>query len=235
MAEHSQSSERIGAQPNRALTGWIALVSTLIVLAYVSNLASPGPPATDILFKYSSAVGALVQYTLIIGAVAFVSRGVPIRALGFCRPRSWWRAGALTIASLLAIWVIGAGLNLFLKAGAEQGLVPDRWDSSRAGAFLANFIVIAVVAPIAEETTYRGLGFAVIGDRSGQISAIGVTALAFGLAHGLVVALPVLTIFGVLLAWLRSRTESIYPPIILHALFNSTALIAAVTFAGSLT
>ena len=56
-----------------------------------------------------------------------------------------------------------------------------------------------------------------------------VTALAFGLAHGLVVALPVLTIFGAILAWLRLKTESLYPPIILHALFNGAALIAAVT------
>ena len=56
-----------------------------------------------------------------------------------------------------------------------------------------------------------------------------VTALAFGLAHGLVVGLPVLTIFGAILAWLRLKTGSLYPPIALHALFNGAALIAAVT------
>jgi hypothetical protein len=56
-----------------------------------------------------------------------------------------------------------------------------------------------------------------------------VTSLAFGLAHGLVVALPVLTIFGVVLGVLRVRTDSVYPPIVLHAFFNGAALIAAVT------
>jgi membrane protease YdiL (CAAX protease family) len=39
----------------------------------------------------------------------------------------------------------------------------------------------------------------------------------------------VLTIFGLILAWLRLTTGSIYPTIALHALFNGIALIAAVT------
>ena len=110
---------------------------------------------------------ALIQYALIAGVVAFAARGIPPATLGFIRPGSWLRAGGLTIASLLAIWIAGAGLNVFLKAGEEQGLVPDEWDSSRAGPFLANFVVIAVVAPIVEETTYRGLGFAAVADRLG--------------------------------------------------------------------
>jgi membrane protease YdiL (CAAX protease family) len=52
--------------------------------------------------------------------------------------------------------------------------------------------------------------------------------VAFGLVHGLVIALPVLTIFGLILGWLRLRTASLYPSIILHAIFNGTALVAAV-------
>ena len=50
----------------------------------------------------------------------------------------------------------------------------------------------------------------------------------FGLWHGLVEALPVLIIFGTGLAFLRSRTRSIYPGMILHATFNAAALLIAV-------
>jgi membrane protease YdiL (CAAX protease family) len=39
----------------------------------------------------------------------------------------------------------------------------------------------------------------------------------------------VLIIFGIGLAYLRSRTNSIYPGMILHATFNGAALILAVT------
>ncbi len=125
--------------------------------------------------------------------------------------------------------MIGAVLNLFLKAGEEQGLVPEGWDPDRAAPFVANFVVVALVAPFVEELTYRGLGYAAVRDALGVAAAVGVTALAFGLAHGLVVALPVLTIFGVILAWLRFRTASLYPPVILHSLFNGIALVASVS------
>jgi CAAX protease family protein len=107
--------------------------------------------------------------------------------------------------------------------------VPNGWDSSRAAPFVANFLVIALVAPFVEELTYRGLGFAAVEGSYGPVAAIVVTAIAFGLAHGLVVALPVLTLFGAILAWLRFKTESIYPTMILHGVFNGAALIAAVT------
>lgn len=224
--------EAHGALPARALVGWIALVAFLIALAYISNAASSGPPESDVLYRYSTAVGAVVQYALMAGVVVYLSYGAGAATLGFRRPDSWRRSAGLTLASLVAIWGVGALLNVFLQAGEEQGLVPDGWDSGRAGAFVANFVVIAVVAPIVEETTYRGLGFAAVRSRFGPLAAIAVTALAFGLSHGLVVALPVLTVFGGILAWLRWRTDSLYPPIVLHAIFNATALLAAVTFGG---
>lgn len=95
--------------------------------------------------------------------------------------------------------------------------------------YAANVAVIAVVAPLVEETTYRGLGSAAVGAVTGPALAILVTGLSFGLAHGLVLALPVLAALGVALAWLRWQTMSIYPPIAAHALFNTAALVAAVT------
>jgi hypothetical protein len=94
---------------------------------------------------------------------------------------------------------------------------------------VANFVVVTVLAPVVEELTYRGLGFAVTRDRFGLAAAVAITSLAFGLAHGLVVALPILTLFGVVLALLRARTASLYPPIVLHAVFNGLALLLAVT------
>lgn len=221
-----------GAVSTGKLVAWAVLVSTLILLAYSANAASAGPPDRDILYQYWTAAAALVQYALMLAIVLAISRGLSRETLGFCRPRSWPRALGLTLGALAGIWAAGAVLNVFLKAGEEQGLVPESWDSSRAGAFVANFVVIAIVAPIVEETTYRGLGFAALNSVLGSSAAILVTGLAFGLSHGLVVALPVLSLFGAILAALRWRTGSLYPPIILHALFNAAALIAAVTVGG---
>jgi membrane protease YdiL (CAAX protease family) len=220
---------RLTEVPRPRLVGWAILVTALAALSYAANVADSSDPPDDLLFRWSSAIGGLIQYAIILGIVLAIARGLSPATLGLVSPGSWRRAAGRVATALAAIWVIGAVLNIFLEAGKEQGLVPNGWDSGRAAPFVANFVVVAGVAPVVEELTYRGLGFAAVRDTFGAGAAVVVTALAFGLAHGLVVALPVLTIFGLILAWLRLRTGSIYPTIALHALFNGIALIAAVT------
>ena len=92
---------------------------------------------------------------------------------------------------------------------------------------------MVLFAPIVEELTFRGLGLAVVGDAVGVMPAILITGLAFGLAHGLVIALPILAAFGVILAVVRVKTNSLYPAILLHATFNGLALIVAVATGGT--
>ena len=120
-------------------------------------------------------------------------------------------------------------LGQVLDAGDEQGLVPDAWDGSRAVPFLANTLVVVLVAPFVEELLYRGLGMSLLFPFVGPLFSIAITGLAFGLAHGLVLGLPVLTIFGITLGWLRWKTDSVYPGMVVHGIFNGAALLAAVT------
>jgi hypothetical protein len=65
----------------------------------------------------------------------------------------------------------------------------------------------------------------------GKWTAILATGVLFGLAHGLLIALPVLVVFGIAVAWVRFRTGSVYPGMILHGTFNGVALIASVLVA----
>src|SRR5687768_12210489 len=212
------ASER--RMPGR-LAGWLIFVLALAGLGYASRLGGVETPE-DIAYRYSSSIAALVQYGIMLGILLLVARGLPPReAFALRAPASWPRAIGLAILSLLAIWAAAAALAPFLDATEEQGLVPDEWDSSRAGAFAAFFVVVAFIAPAVEELTYRGLGFSLVAPY-GTTAAILVTGLLFGLAHGLLVALPVLTFFGIAIGWLRARSESIYPPMALHATFNAT-------------
>jgi membrane protease YdiL (CAAX protease family) len=220
---------RLTEVPRARLAGWAALVGFLAVLSYAANLLTDDDPPDDLLYQWSTALGGLVEYTIILVIVLALCRELSPGTLGLRRPESWGRAAGTTLAALVGIWVIGAVLNIFLEAGEEQGLVPSDWEPDKAAPFAANFVVVALVAPTVEELTYRGLGFAAVRDAFGVGAAVAVTAVAFGLAHGLVIGLPVLTIFGAILAWLRLKTGSLYPCIALHALFNGAALIAAVT------
>jgi membrane protease YdiL (CAAX protease family) len=62
----------------------------------------------------------------------------------------------------------------------------------------------------------------------GRWPSIVLVGVAFGLAHGLVEALLVLVPFGMALAWLRDRTNSVVPGMFVHAFFNGAALILIV-------
>ncbi|MFN8222743.1 MAG: CPBP family intramembrane glutamic endopeptidase [Gaiellales bacterium] len=213
-------------------TGWFVLAGLLAAVAYASTLFSSSVSDEEkrqLLYKWSSAIGGGVQYLVIAVVVLVLVRRLEPAVLGLEAPRSWRRASAYTAAALVVVFVVGAVLNVFLKAGEEQGLVPERWEPEHAAPFVANFVVVALVAPFVEELTYRGLGFAVLDDMFGRSVAIVGCGLAFGLAHGLFVALPMLTFFGIVLAVLRDRSGSIYPAMILHMLFNGIALVAAVT------
>ena len=84
--------------------------------------------------------------------------------------------------------------------------------------------MIAGVTPVVEELMFRGAGYSLLA-RFGQVVAIVVVGVTFGLVHGLVYGLAALTLFGIGLAWLRAKTESVYPCIAIHCLFNTVALV----------
>jgi membrane protease YdiL (CAAX protease family) len=210
------------------LIGWALLVGVLATIGYATR-AAEGRPPKNLLYHYGTAFGGLVQYGIILGIVLALARGPGMgERLALRRPYSWPRALGLGVATLIAVYVFAAVLDTFLNPGREQGLTPDHWDPSRAGAYAANFVVVAVVAPIVEELMFRGLGFSLL-RRYGEWAAILLVGLAFGLYHGLFEALPILAFFGACLAFVRSRTGSVYPGMLVHATFNSIALVVAVT------
>lgn len=228
----SAESLEAAFRPTRGrLVAWLIFVLALTALAYAGRLDGSEPP-DDIAFRYGYAIAAAVQYAVMLGILLLIARGLDIRRVfALRRPASWWRALGYTAVALVAIWIVGAALSPFLDATEEQGLVPDDFDSSRAGAFAAFFVVVVFVAPVVEELTYRGLGFGLIAPYGAPLAVV-VTGLLFGLAHGLLIALPVLAFFGLAIGWLRWRSDSVYPPILLHAMFNGTALILSAAGVG---
>jgi membrane protease YdiL (CAAX protease family) len=224
-----QTAERY---PGRLLA-WFIFVGALTLLAYGARLTDTETP-DDLAYRWSSSVAALVQYGIMLGILLLIARGLPKRELfALRRPASWKRSlglAALSLATIyLAAFVYERALSVFgnWDPSEEQGLVPNGWDSSRAPAFIAFFVVVTLVAPAVEELTYRGLGISLLLPW-GAVLAIGATGLLFGAAHGLLVALPILTAFGLVVGWLRVRTNSVYPGMALHGTFNAIALIASV-------
>ena len=204
---------------------WLGFVGLLTALNYDARAVS-GKPDPNVLYRYSTAVGGVAQYAVMLAVVLAIAGGSHA-LLGLRRVESRGRAAWLAAGVIVGILAFERILDPFLHPGREQGLTPTTWEPSHAAQYAANFVVIAVVGPVVEELTYRGLGYSLLA-RFGRWTAIAATGILFALSHGLVEALPVLAVFGWGLAWLRSRTGSVYPGMIVHGCFNGVALIVAV-------
>ena len=181
----------------------------------------------DAVYSYSTFVSGLVLYLLIIGIVFAIA--VDRWDLFALRPVALKTSGAVAAAVMLLTfaWEIGVGFLPIENPGSEQGLTPTNWEPAHAGAFAANCVLFAIVAPIIEELTFRGVGQSLLGFL-GRWPSIVLVGVAFGLWHGLVEALIALVPFGIALAYLRDRTRSVYPGMVVHALFNGAALAVSV-------
>ena len=208
------------------LTGWVALVGVLAVLGYASRAAG-GKPPKDAAYQYSTAVAGVIQYAIILAVVLAIARP-DWSLLALRRPSSLGRVVATALLVFVAVYATSAIVSAYSDPGREQGLTPAHWDSHRAAQYAVNFVVFVAVAPAVEELTFRGLGYSLL-EPLGRVAAVLWVGLAFGLAHGLVEGLPILIVFGAGLAVIRARSNSVYPGMIVHGMFNAIALIVWVT------
>ncbi len=205
---------------------WLALVGILIALAYASR-AGGGKPSSQALYEWSTAVGAVVQDAVVLALVLAIA-GFRRDLLALRRPHALGRTLLLVLAALVGIYVFEGIYGALAHPGNEQGLTPSGWEPRHAAAYVVNSVVICTWVPFVEELTYRGVGYSLLA-RYGRWVAIVLVGILFGLSHGLVVSLPIIVVFGCVLAWVRSKTRSVLPGMALHSSFNLVALVAAVT------
>jgi membrane protease YdiL (CAAX protease family) len=213
------------------LACWVSLVAVIAGLNYYARFSSSSSTTAgrDEIYSWSAFGGGLVVYAVWLVLVLAIAVERP-DLLALRRPRSWGRAVRLGIGAIVFVYVFEifvSVLPLPQSPSKEQGLTPTHWEPSHAGAFAANVALFTIAAPIVEELMFRGLGQSLL-RQLGRIPAILLVGVAFGLTHGLLEALVVLIPFGVALAYLRDRSDSVYPGMFVHASFNAVALAYAV-------
>ena len=213
---------------NARLIGWSTFVGFFAIVAYAAQFSGDKPPK-DVAYRWDTSILGLIQYAFIFGVVILLTLGLERRSfLALRRPTSWWLSVRISAVVLVAVLVIGAAVAPFGDPEKEQGLIPESWNSHKAAQFAAFAVIVSVVAPIVEELMFRGVGYGLLVP-FGQNAAVILVGIAFALIHGLVAGFPVIATFGIGLAYLRSRTDSIYPCILLHACFNAAGLAYGIT------
>lgn len=144
-------------------------------------------------------------------------------------------AGNLIMAATAGVpaAVVFIGLNngfIYLMSRADISLPKGNFTSDIAftGSYgLILSILLAVLLPgIIEELMFRGVIFGSMHKQGGGFSAIFFSALAFSLFHADPVFVLAPFLAGLLLGFLRYKSDSIYPPIAAHISMNLTILLA---------
>ncbi|MDQ6848279.1 MAG: CPBP family intramembrane metalloprotease [Candidatus Dormibacteraeota bacterium] len=176
--------------------------------------------------SYAAAVAALAVLLLL-------RRGLRLRDLGWRLPRS---LGPLGWLPWLAIGIVGAVVALivaeWLGSLATQ-ILPNSPNTQctsvrdEYGGYVAVAIpLVCVIAPLAEESIFRGFVYGWLRRRLPVLPAVVISAAVFSAAHVvLVLALPLFGV-GVILALLYEYSDSLLPGAIVHGLFNLVGIIA---------
>ena len=115
-----------------------------------------------------------------------------------------------------------AGLNQPARLSSDLSAV---FGSGGVGLALS-ILLVALVAPFVEEMAFRGVVMPVIGSRWGMWPAIVGSALVYAAYHfSLWLFAPTLAL-GIALGWLAWTRRSLWPAILLHVLYNATAVAA---------
>jgi membrane protease YdiL (CAAX protease family) len=160
-------------------------------------------------------------------------RGLNLADLGWRLPRALGRAGWLP---WLAISLVGAVIALevadWLASLATQ-VLPNSPNTQcttvrdQYGGYLAVAIpLVCLIAPLSEETIFRGFIYGWLRRRLPVLPAVTVSAVVFSAAHlVLVLALPLFAV-GVILALLYEYSDSLLPGALVHGLFNLVGILA---------
>ena len=225
------------------LIPWLAfsIGSTLLT---GSSTATPKPSSTAMDAASGVVVfiiSALLEAIFLIAPLAVVfSRRLPsapvrerLRWLGF-------RATPLAPAAILVVLglAIGLGGSLLYSQLVAYFHLPLQTNSDtllREGqsaplTTLGILAAAALVAPFCEEVFFRSFVFIGLLKRMPLWPSVALSAVIFGVAHADLGSLIPLIIIGAVLAWVRWRSDSIWPGMVIHAANNAAAALVLLPY-----
>ncbi len=130
---------------------------------------------------------------------------------------------ALGSSGISYLWIILASIYLsdleIIQSSME--IFEEASSSMVEGAYIWSFLAVCIFGPIMEEILFRGLIFASLekGLNSSKMAII-ISAILFGIWHGIFIQSVYTTIIGITLAYVYSKTRNLKWPILIH-IFNN--------------
>jgi len=224
-----------------AIIGIVFFIIQVVIIAAVTIAALFRDPKLDINQLADSLLMNGLLQTIVICAVAPFTIGL---ALLFAKIRKritikqyfgFYNPGWKHILKWCLVAVLFAGCFDTLTFFINRRVVPEFMVSVYTTVYFTPLLWFAfiIVAPLTEEIFFRGFLFEGIrNSKLGPAGAIVITSLAWSAMHTQYDVYGMGSIFlgGLLLGFARIKSNSIYPPIVMHALQNVIAMIEVVIY-----
>lgn len=219
-----------------AWTGLVVLLAALVLAAVGGLIVDIPAIALGAKVSSSHTPPGLELADTVVQDVVFVLTAILFAQLGGRKVRSWQfgfrftpalRAAGLAVLTILAFVIFSAVWVTALKVTEKDTKLLEALGTNQTTLLLAlSALLTTVIAPICEETLFRGYIFAALSKWKGWLPAAILTGILFGGVHaGSAPAedLVPLAVLGFVLCALYRRTGSLYPCIAVHSLNNSFA------------
>ncbi|MDG1480905.1 MAG: type II CAAX endopeptidase family protein [Myxococcota bacterium] len=199
---------------------WCSSLGALIFMRAAGDSWLPDSSVSVLPAILGTGVGGLLT-------VAFIRLRASWAALGFvgCE-RTWILRAAACVPGFLGVSLAWGLLLEVLGVAAQQEIVAlfmARWPSTEA-LLMVGYAVM--VAPLVEELLFRGFLLPPLVARLGSRGGVALTAFLFGMMHiSDPQAVPPLIVLGSVLGWLRLRSGSLWPALVLHVGNNAMAFV----------
>ena len=192
-----------------------------------------------LLSKPQFAIGSMLIWYAVVFFFLYVTLSL-LRGHPFWECLGWRKIRAAAngkVRNPLVFVLGGCGLSLLVALLTSRMKTPDQMPIEelfkfRSTAFL--FMAMAVlVAPLVEETLFRGYLYPLFARSFGVTPSILITGTLFGLMHGAQLGwtaglVTVLIIVGIVFTFVRARTGSVFASYLMHLGYNSLIAVAAI-------
>lgn len=211
-----------------AFFGGFAVSQLVILFVYLFWSAGGGSPEDD--SGFTVLASALNEFVFVASAyvVARISGSASMRDFGLRRAPFWQTVGKMAVI-LVSYYVLLATVSTLLDLDPDD--VPDELGAGSGAIGMLFFaILVALIAPIAEEFFFRGLVFRSLANGIGVWGGAIVSGVMFGAMHlssvdgDRLIQVGLLTVFGILLALLYAWSGTLYACIAIHATNNCAAV-----------
>ncbi len=216
--------------PTQTLTkpGWpeiCAALVTYVVLILLLGLWMVGMPEEQAATRgiAGMAVNGVAGTAALL--VAYILRIRDFRAFGFCAASARW----LLIGAALGVVAVGLSFvieHVYFSFVTEPNTQGDFQAAAKAGVLSLLILVIsgAILTPLGEEFVFRGVVANGL-NRYGWWPGVVGSAIIFGAVHGPSVIFFNAVMAGILTGILFRKTESLWPGVMVHVVYNGIWLI----------